>query len=134
MLILDLLNLACKSIQQWLLIKFGFRNGLFIVSVLLNVCSEIENMDYSCELFDIVQPLMLLLWNSMISTYIEYGYYREAVSFFVRMTNEGIRGNGRTIIIMLTLCAELDGCLKDCKSLHALLSQADCLHSIPLQN
>lgn len=119
---------ACAEIQSLELgmqvhamaIKIGFRNDLFIVNALLNMYSEIGILDLSCEVFNSVPSPDVALWNSMIFTCCEYECYKEAISFFIRMRKEGLRIDGRTINIMLALCAELDGCLKGGKSLHAL--------------
>ncbi|KAJ0021510.1 hypothetical protein Pint_31075 [Pistacia integerrima] len=101
-------------------IKFGFKNDLFIVNALINMYGEIGYLEFSCKLFDTIPTPDNALWNSMISAYIEYGYYKEAISLFIRMQKEGIIEDERTIVIMLSLCAELNGCLKEGKNLHVI--------------
>ncbi|KAJ4724274.1 Pentatricopeptide repeat-containing protein [Melia azedarach] len=101
-------------------IKFSYSNDLFIVNALLNMYSEIGNLELAHEVFNTVSSHDAALWNSMISTYIEYGYYDEATSLFIRMLKDGIQEDERTVIIMLDLCEKLADSLKGGKSLHCL--------------
>ncbi|KAK0605142.1 hypothetical protein LWI29_023178 [Acer saccharum] len=111
-----------------------YRNSLFIANALLNMYSEIGNLEISRELFDTIPSYDVPLWNSMISTYVEYGYYEEATSLFIQMRKEGIREDKRTIVILLSLCEKLADCLKEGKSLHALASKNKMKLDAPLGN
>ncbi|KAJ6424758.1 hypothetical protein OIU84_025514 [Salix udensis] len=99
-------------------IKFSYSKDLFIVNALLNMYSKISSSELARKLFDITIVRDAALWNSMISAYIEYGYYEEAIDVFNRMREE-ISPDERTIAVMLSLCRELDDGLKKGKSLHA---------------
>ncbi|KAI5603647.1 hypothetical protein BDE02_01G232700 [Populus trichocarpa] len=99
-------------------IKFSYSNDLFIVNALLNMYSKISSSELARKLFDITTVRDAALWNSMISAYIEYGCYEEASDVFNRMREE-ISPDERTIVVMLSLCRELDDGLKKGKSLHA---------------
>ncbi|CAK7331028.1 unnamed protein product [Dovyalis caffra] len=99
-------------------IKFSYSNDLFIVNALLNMYSEVGSSELACELFDTTTVRDVALWNSMISAYIEYGCYEEAINVFNRMQEE-ISPDERTIVVLLSLCRELDDGLKKGKSLHA---------------
>ncbi|KAK4608402.1 hypothetical protein RGQ29_001989 [Quercus rubra] len=59
------------------------------------------------------------LWNSMISAYIDFGCYEEALSLFISMKNKGLKEDERTISIMLSTCAKFADGLRKGKSLHA---------------
>ncbi|KAK7855816.1 pentatricopeptide repeat-containing protein [Quercus suber] len=81
--------------------------------------SENGSLASSCALFDTIPTCDLALWNSMISAYIDFGCYEEALSLFISMKNEGIKEDERTISIMLSTCAKFADGLRKGKSLHA---------------
>ncbi|KAJ8751201.1 hypothetical protein K2173_016382 [Erythroxylum novogranatense] len=99
-------------------IKVGYGNDLFIVNSLLNMYSYCGSLDLAFKLFNKIPIHDVALWNSMLASYIEHGCYEEATGLFIRMQTE-MRIDERTIVIMLSLCAELDDGLMKCKSLHA---------------
>ncbi|XP_075634547.1 pentatricopeptide repeat-containing protein At4g19191, mitochondrial-like [Castanea sativa] len=100
-------------------IKLKYVGDLFIVNALLNMYSENGSLASSCALFDTVPTCDVALWNSMISAYIDFGCYEEALSLFISMKNEGIKEDERTISIMLSTCAKFADGLRKGKSLHA---------------
>ena len=102
-----------------LAIKLKCMDDLYIVNALLNMYSENGSLELSCKLFDTSPTLDVAMWNSMISTYINFGCYEEALSLFVSMRTKGIREDERTIVIMLSSCAELADGLPKGKGLHA---------------
>ncbi|KAL6270159.1 hypothetical protein ACE6H2_027070 [Prunus campanulata] len=101
-------------------IKNSYSDDLFIVNALLNMYRECGCFKLSRKLFEFVSSRDVALWNSMISTCIEYGFYEEALSLFSKMRIEGIREDERTIVIMLSVCEDLADGLRNGKSLHAL--------------
>ena len=100
-------------------IKLNYVGDLFIVNALLNMYSENGILASSCALFDTIPTCDVALWNSMISAYIDFGCYEEALSLFISMKNEGINEDERTISIMLSTCAKFADGLRKGKSLHA---------------
>nr|POE61437.1 pentatricopeptide repeat-containing protein dot4, chloroplastic [Quercus suber] len=98
-------------LQCWLLSK-PVRN-------LSSPIGENGSLASSCALFDTIPTCDLALWNSMISAYIDFGCYEEALSLFISMKNEGIKEDERTISIMLSTCAKFADGLRKGKSLHA---------------
>ncbi|OMO94099.1 hypothetical protein COLO4_16529 [Corchorus olitorius] len=105
-------------------IKSCCSNDLFIVNALLNMYAEIGCLELACKLFDITPKRDVALWNSMMSAYFEFSCNEEATSLFVRMRTEGYRDDERTIVIMLSLCAESADGLRKGKSLHAYASKS----------
>lgn len=43
-------------------------------------------------------------WNSMISCYLQNGYYRDALDVFSKMCNSGIHPNETTTVSVLVAC------------------------------
>ena len=76
---------------------------------------EIESLKSGCKLFDVTPTRDVALWNSMISAYVDYSYYEEATSLFIKMRTEGNKEDERTIVIMFSLCAESADGLKRVK-------------------
>ncbi|KAJ6750809.1 hypothetical protein OIU85_001354 [Salix viminalis] len=112
-------------------IKFSYSKDLFIVNALLNMYSKISSSELARKLFDITIVRDAALWNSMISAYIEYGYYEEAIDVFNRMREE-ISPDERTIAVMLSLCRELDdglkkdlNCVEAAQKVFGVMSDAD---------
>lgn len=100
-------------------IKLKYINDLFIVNALLNMYSESETLESSCKLFNIYPVPDVAMWNSMISAFMDFGCFEEALCLFSNMRTKGVREDERTIVIMLTSCAQLTDGLRKGKSLHA---------------
>ncbi|MBA0847383.1 hypothetical protein Goshw_017112 [Gossypium schwendimanii] len=100
-------------------IKCSYSNDLFIVNALINMYAEIGCLKSACKLFDGIPTRDVALWNSMISVYIDYSYYGEAISLFIKMRTEGNKEDERTTVLMLSLCAESADALRKGRSLHA---------------
>lgn len=99
--------------------KLSYIDDLFIVNALLNMYSENGSLELSCQLFNTILGIDVALGNSMISAYVDFGCYEEAMSLFIIMRTEGIGEDERTIAIMLSLCEKLADGLRKGKSLHA---------------
>ncbi|KAK9921049.1 hypothetical protein M0R45_029579 [Rubus argutus] len=115
-------------------VKFSCSNDLFVVNALLNMYSECGCLELARALFETVPNRDVALWNSMICAYIEYGFYEEAMSLFLKMRTEGIMEEERTIYIMLSLCEELSEGLREGKSLHALARKSGVEMDVSLGN
>lgn len=115
------LNLGMQIHQ--ISLKLGYSKDLFVINALLNMYGEIGYLQLSHAVFSSTTTHDVAIWNSMISTYIEYGCHEEAASLFIRMRTEGIKENEITISILLSLCAEAVAGLKEGKSLHAHASK-----------
>ncbi|KAL0550804.1 hypothetical protein IC582_009868 [Cucumis melo] len=102
-----------------LAIKFNLINDVFVLNALLNMYSDNGSLESSCVLFNAVPTSDAALWNSMISCYIGFGFHAEAIALFIKMRLERIKEDVRTIVIMLSLCNDLnDGSLWG-RGLHA---------------
>lgn len=115
-------------------VKFSCSNDLFVVNALLNMYSECGCLELARALFETVPNRDVALWNSMICAYIEYGFYEESMSLFLKMRTEGIMEEERTIYIMLSLCEELSEGLREGKSLHALARKSGVEMDVSLGN
>ena len=91
-----------------LAIKFNLINDLFILNALLNMYSDNGSLESSWALFNAVPTSDAALWNSMISSYIGFGFHAEAIALFIKMRLERIKEDVRTIAIMLSLCNDLN--------------------------
>ncbi|XP_022148834.1 pentatricopeptide repeat-containing protein At2g33680-like [Momordica charantia] len=107
-----------KQLHQ-LAIKFNLVDDLFIINSLLKMYSDNGSLESSCLLFNAVPTFDAALWNSMISAYIAFGLYAEAIAMFIKMRSEGSKEDDRTVVIMLSLCEGLSDGLKQGRCLHA---------------
>ncbi|KAM0990902.1 hypothetical protein ACFX13_009482 [Malus domestica] len=122
-----------RQIHQ-MVIKNSYSGDLFTVNALLNMYTECGCFELSRELFEAVPNRDVALWNSMISAYVEYGFYEEALSLFSRMRIEGIKEDERTIVVMLSVCENLVDGLRKGKSLHALARKSGMKMDVSLGN
>ncbi|KAJ6302939.1 hypothetical protein OIU77_016934 [Salix suchowensis] len=107
-------------------IKFSYSKDLFIVNALLNMYSKISSSELARKLFDITIVRDAALWNSMISAYIEYGYYEEAIgkSLHAHACKSGMRMGvsiGNAFLIMYT---DLN-CVEAAQKVFSVMSDAD---------
>ncbi|KAJ6299456.1 hypothetical protein OIU76_020427 [Salix suchowensis] len=107
-------------------IKFSYSKDLFIVNALLNMYSKISSSELARKLFDITIVRDAALWNSMISAYIEYGYYEEAIgkSLHAHACKSGMRMGvsiGNAFLIMYT---DLN-CVEAAQKVFGVMSDAD---------
>jgi pentatricopeptide repeat protein len=115
-------------------IKLKYVGDLYIVNALLNMYSENGSLASSCALFDTIPACDVALWNSMISAYIGFGCYEEALRLFISMRTEGIKEDERTIAIILSSCAKFTDGLRKGKSLHAHATKSRMKIDISLGN
>lgn len=91
-----------------LAIKFNFIDDLYILNALLNMYSDNGSLESSCALFNAVPTSDAALWNSMISAHVAFGSLAEAIALFIKMRLESIKEDERTIVIILSLCEDLN--------------------------
>lgn len=91
-----------------LAIKFNFIDDLYILNALLNMYSDNGSLESSCALFNAVPTSDAALWNSMISAHVAFGSHAEAIALFIKMRLESIKEDERTIVIILSLCEDLN--------------------------
>ncbi|CAK9314198.1 unnamed protein product [Citrullus colocynthis] len=91
-----------------LAMKFNFIDDLYILNALLNMYSDNGSLESSCALFNAVPTSDAALWNSMISAHVAFGSHAEAIALFIKMRLESIKEDERTIVIILSLCEDLD--------------------------
>ncbi|XP_059665274.1 pentatricopeptide repeat-containing protein At5g04780, mitochondrial-like [Cornus florida] len=104
-----------------LVIKFDFHKDLYIANSLVNMYGKNGSLESALDLFESIPTRDVALWNSMISVFVEIGSHEEAMSLFTRMRLEGTQENERTILILLSLCADSADGLRNGESLHALV-------------
>uniref|UniRef100_A0A7N0SX91 Pentatricopeptide repeat-containing protein n=1 Tax=Kalanchoe fedtschenkoi TaxID=63787 RepID=A0A7N0SX91_KALFE len=102
-------------------IKSEFMNDVYVVNALINMYSKNGSFECVSRLFEGVAAPDAALWNSKISSTIEHGCYEKAMSLFAEMRIEGNNVDARTVVIMLSMCVELDSGLRVGRSLHALV-------------
>ncbi|CAB4287338.1 unnamed protein product [Prunus armeniaca] len=64
-------------------------------------------IDDAVEVFDEMRERDLVLWNALIHGYVRCCCYKEAISLFMQMQNEGLKPNSRTVVALLSACREV---------------------------
>ncbi|XAR60373.1 hypothetical protein NMG60_11033718 [Bertholletia excelsa] len=123
----------CLQIHQ-LAIKYNLTKDLFIVNALLDMYSKNGSLGSSLELFESAPAKDIALWNSMISAYVDIGFFEEVRSLFSKMRLERNQENERTMSTLLSCCVELDNGLRNGKSLQAHVIKSGMMMNTSLGN
>ncbi|KAF5447795.1 hypothetical protein F2P56_033317 [Juglans regia] len=115
-------------------IKLKYANDLYVINALLTMYSENGSLDSAYKLFGGTPARDVALWNSMISAYINFGDFEEALSLFSSMRTKGIKEDERTIVTVLSSCSKLADGLRKGKSLHAHATKSGMKMDVSLGN
>ncbi|GAB4835220.1 hypothetical protein Ancab_000129 [Ancistrocladus abbreviatus] len=117
-----------------LAIKFRLVKDSYIINTLLNMYGKNGSLESAYKLFECVPARDSALWNSMISSYFEFGFREEAWSMFNRMQSEGVEANENTVTVLLSMCTQSVNKLAFGKSLHAKVIRNRFDYSISIGN
>ncbi|XP_030521129.2 putative pentatricopeptide repeat-containing protein At3g01580 isoform X2 [Rhodamnia argentea] len=115
-------------------IKSELSCDVYLANALLHMYSKLQKPEFAYEVFKSVPTCDVVLWNSMLSTYIDFSCPEEAQSLFLRMLTEDVEADERTIILMLSSCADLADGMRFGRSLHAHVIKAGMLIDVSLGN
>lgn len=115
-------------------IKLRFLDDLHIINALLNTYSKCDGLESSRKLFDSAPTRDVAIWNSMISAYSEFRYFDKAWNILSQMQSGGVKMNGNSISILLSVCAESATELSLGKSLHANAIKSGLISNIAVAN
>ncbi|KAH7425312.1 hypothetical protein KP509_11G048900 [Ceratopteris richardii] len=101
-------------------VESGLAASQYVTSSLINMYVQCGALDEAQQLFTNLPQRSVVLWNALISGYVCHGNNQSAVDCFIKMQEEKIIPNNRTISIVLKACGNL--CLQEQGSiLYALM-------------
>ncbi|XP_018720392.2 putative pentatricopeptide repeat-containing protein At3g23330 [Eucalyptus grandis] len=115
-------------------IKSDLSRDVYSANALLHMYSKLQKPEFAYEIFKSVPTRDVALWNSMLSTYNDFSCPEEAQRLFLRMLTEDVQADKRTIIVMLSSCADLADEMRFGRSLHAHVIKAGMLIDVSLGN
>eukprot|EP00250_Pteridium_aquilinum_P011107 c19841_g2_i1 orf=2-1540(-) len=88
--------------------KEGFEHDPFVGSALLNMFAKCSSLVEAQDIFDELPFQNVVLWNTLITGYVDHGLFDEALVCYERMKSQGLPGNAITFACTLKACANVD--------------------------
>lgn len=110
------LNLGKKVHGQ--LVKSGVEFDLFVTSAIIDMYGKCADISSARKFFEELLTRNVVSWTSTLASYMQNGFYEEALKLFIEMQQEAISANKYTFAVLLNVCAGLSS-LGYGNSLHA---------------
>ncbi|KAK9115849.1 hypothetical protein Sjap_014796 [Stephania japonica] len=88
-----------------MIVKVGFDSDTSIANNLINMYAKIGLLDFAQMVFDDMEELDLISWNSMISSFAWNGLERDSITLFLDLLKSGIRSDEFTLATILRACS-----------------------------
>lgn len=85
-------------------IKEGYSSDLFVGNCLIHFYAECGCLDMARQVFSSMPERDVISWNSMIDGFAQNDCVEDAVEFFQRMVEGGVKPNDVTMVGVLTAC------------------------------
>lgn len=86
----------------------GFEGEPFVGSALLNMFAKCSSVVEAQDIFDELPYQNIVLWNTLITGYVDHGLFEEALVCYGRMKSQGLPGNAITFACILKACANIE--------------------------
>lgn len=83
----------------------GFEQDAFVASALLNMFAKCGSLVEAQDIFDELPFPNVVMWNTLITGYLDHGYFNEALVCYGQMKSRGLPGNPITFVCVLKACA-----------------------------
>lgn len=113
------IDILTVSIFHCLSFKIGAFSHLPISTSLLTIYSKAGLIDFSWALFDQTPNKDVIIWNAMITAFIEGGYFIRALNLFVKMIGEEIGFDSITLLLAASVLSHMKQ-LKQGQVVHGL--------------
>ncbi|KAK1287029.1 Pentatricopeptide repeat-containing protein [Acorus calamus] len=98
------------------------KNGLFLVvplaNSLINIYAKLGRFDYAWRVFNMMEDLDLVTWNTMITNSVRCGLNVESISLLLDMLWCGFRPDQFTLASVLRACSSVDESSSLCRQIH----------------
>ncbi|KAK1432866.1 hypothetical protein QVD17_09768 [Tagetes erecta] len=100
--------------------KHGFDSDVYVRNTMIHFYGSCKKIIDARQVFDEMSYTSVVSWNTIISACFRVSWFYESVEYFMKMGGVGIEPDGTTMVVMLSVCAEL-GNLTLGKCVHALI-------------
>lgn len=104
------------------LITMGMHLDVGLVSALVEMYIACGKVQEARQVFDQAPQRSLAAWNSMMDGFVNQGHQQEALCFFQRLQEEGLKPSKTTFVIILRACGAISN-LHQGRQMHAQLRQ-----------
>ncbi|KAL5727413.1 hypothetical protein ACHQM5_000616 [Ranunculus cassubicifolius] len=98
-----------------LAVHLGLMRNVHVATALMEMYVKFGDMSVAYQLFDEMPEKDVVAWTSIISGYVEHGYYSEALRAFGEMRLGGDEPNWVTVLVLIPACDQ---------SVHALVMKS----------
>ncbi|KAJ4973513.1 hypothetical protein NE237_006687 [Protea cynaroides] len=88
-----------------MVMKSGFGSEIYVANSLINMHAKMGCLDYSRAIFEEMEQLDLVSWNSMISNCTQSGLEEESMILFLGLLRDGLRPDQFTLASVLRACS-----------------------------
>ncbi|KAF5177190.1 Pentatricopeptide repeat-containing protein [Thalictrum thalictroides] len=89
------------------LLKTGFGFDISVANCLMNMYAKIGCLDYARTVFNEMEDLDLISWNSMITSCVQGGMVGESFKLFLELLSDGVRPDQFTLASVLRACSAI---------------------------
>lgn len=89
------------------ILKSGFGANRSLNNNLMGMYSKFGNVEEVRQLFEKLPHKDVISWNTMISSFVSVGMYREALHFFDEMMVDGVKPDEITMVTLVSACTKL---------------------------
>ncbi|KAK9275989.1 hypothetical protein L1049_023265 [Liquidambar formosana] len=82
----------------------GFETNVSIANALIDLYAKCGNIELATDVFERLPHRSVVSWTSMIGACASHGHAEDALKFFSKMRDEGVRPNSFTFTAVLTAC------------------------------
>lgn len=88
-------------------LKRGMDSDVYVRNTMIHFYASCKKIVDARKVFDEMQWKSVVSWNSIISGFVRVSWFYEAVEYFMKMRGSGVEGDGTTMVVMLSVCAEI---------------------------
>lgn len=98
--------------------KHGFDSDVYVRNTMIHFYGSCKKIIDARQVFDEMPYRSVVSWNTIISAFFRVSWFYESIECLMKMGDVGIEPNGTTMVVMLSVCAEI-GNLTLGKCVHA---------------
>ncbi|XP_039117875.1 pentatricopeptide repeat-containing protein At2g33760-like [Dioscorea cayenensis subsp. rotundata] len=106
------------------LVKIGMTPNAFVESALIGMYSKFTTTTDGKRAFDAIEDKYLVIWNSLISGFVQNGYVDEVLKLLSIMREENLEPNDFTFASILATCANTI-IVEHGRQVHSLILKSD---------
>ncbi|XP_027352902.1 pentatricopeptide repeat-containing protein At2g36730 [Abrus precatorius] len=88
-------------------VKWGLDSDVYVGNNLINFYGGCKKILYAKKKFDEMPERSIVSWNSVMTACVENVWLRDGIEYFLRMRGCGFEPDETTMVLLLSVCAEL---------------------------